>query len=193
MTCRTKLLASSWSTCPSRLSKSCFIWLYPKWFMLWRRSPWALRWRTIDPLSTVTWSLVTYWCPPICAGAPLPLQYDFPLRAFLGPHYFVPSRSVKIADFGLSHAITTNPTIVTGARGTALFMAPEVSDGAQPSFASDIFSFGMTMWQALHPTVINPLGSTMIAITKKLDKGVRPPFTRGDSPLGLTSLGTCYV
>jgi serine/threonine-protein kinase len=96
--------------------------------------------------------------------------------------------SVKLADFGLSQALTSMRASQSGVRGTSLFIAPEHLDGAPLSMLCDTFSFGMTGWQILHPTVVNPLGTTPTQIMFKLAQGKRPPFTRDDVPLALRQL-----
>jgi serine/threonine protein kinase len=95
---------------------------------------------------------------------------------------------VKLADFGLAHAITASMSAVSGVRGTALFMAPELHEDAPLSVLTDVFSFGMTSWQLLHPGVLNPLGSNIFSIIAKLGRGLRPDFTRADAPPALKEL-----
>ena len=58
---------------------------------------------------------------------------------------------VKLADFGLAHAISASMSKVSSARGTPLFIAPELADDPLPSVATDVFSFGMTAWQVMPP------------------------------------------
>ncbi len=57
--------------------------------------------------------------------------------------------TVKLADFGLAHAISASMSKVSSARGTPLFIAPELADDPLPSVATDVFSFGMTAWQVM--------------------------------------------
>jgi serine/threonine protein kinase len=95
---------------------------------------------------------------------------------------------VKLADFGLAHAITASMSAVSGVRGTALYMAPELHEDAPLSVATDVFSFGMTTWQLLHSGVINPLGTNIVTISSKLARGQRPDFTRVDAPPALKDL-----
>ena len=90
--------------------------------------------------------------------------------------------SVKLADFGLAHAITASLSAVSGARGTVLYMAPELGDGLPLSRCTDIFSFGMMIWQVLHHDVQNPFGVLPNVIMRKLLNGERPDFTRTDAP-----------
>jgi serine/threonine protein kinase len=96
--------------------------------------------------------------------------------------------SVKLADFGLAHAITASLSAVSGARGTLLYMAPELGDGLPLSVRTDVFSFGMMMWQVLHPSVQNPFGVLPNVVIVKLLSGHRPDFTRADAPSALRDL-----
>jgi serine/threonine protein kinase len=95
---------------------------------------------------------------------------------------------IKLADFGLAHAISASISALSGVRGTALYMAPELHEDAPLSVATDIFSFGMTTWQLLHAGVADPLGKNIVTVTSKLAKGQRPPFTRVDAPPALKGL-----
>jgi hypothetical protein len=95
---------------------------------------------------------------------------------------------IKLADFGLAHAITASMSAVSGVRGTALYMAPELHEDAPLSVATDVFSFGMTTWQLLHAGVMNPLGTNIVTISSKLARGQRPDFTRVDAPPALKDL-----
>jgi serine/threonine protein kinase len=95
---------------------------------------------------------------------------------------------IKLADYGLSQALTSLRTSQSSVRGTSMFIAPEHLDGAPISALCDVFSFGMTCWQMLHPTVANPLGTTPAQIMLKLIQGKRPPFTRDDVPSALRQL-----
>jgi serine/threonine protein kinase len=96
--------------------------------------------------------------------------------------------AIKIADFGLAHAISVSSSKVSSARGTPLFIAPELADNPLPSVLTDVFSFGMTAWQVLHPSVTEPFGGMPMVIMRKLDKGERPPFTRPDAPTAMKNL-----
>jgi serine/threonine protein kinase len=95
---------------------------------------------------------------------------------------------VKLADFGLAHVISASMSAMSGVRGTMLYMAPELAEGAALSVKTDIFSFGMMSWQVLHPGVHNPFGTLPAVIMRKLDRGDRPPFTRTDAPNALKDL-----
>lgn len=58
--------------------------------------------------------------------------------------------SVKITDFGLSQATAPGTSLrdgKEGARGTPLWMAPEVLEGKEFSTSADVYSFGIVLWE----------------------------------------------
>jgi hypothetical protein len=57
---------------------------------------------------------------------------------------------VKITDFGLSQATAQGCSLrdgKEGARGTPLWMAPEVLEGKEFSTSADVYSFGIVLWE----------------------------------------------
>jgi len=60
------------------------------------------------------------------------------------------SGTVKITDFGISHAIGSVPVTVTGVvMGTAEYLAPERIAGAQAGPASDLYALGVVAYECL--------------------------------------------
>eukprot|EP01113_Clastostelium_recurvatum_P046561 TRINITY_DN817_c0_g1_i3.p1 TRINITY_DN817_c0_g1~~TRINITY_DN817_c0_g1_i3.p1 ORF type:complete len:1173 (+),score=313.58 TRINITY_DN817_c0_g1_i3:233-3751(+) len=60
------------------------------------------------------------------------------------------SWNVKVADFGLSRAMTmTNASSLGVLRGTMAYCAPEIYEGILFSDRSDVFSIGVVMWEIL--------------------------------------------
>lgn len=58
--------------------------------------------------------------------------------------------NIKITDFGLSQASTQGMSLrdgKEGARGTPLWMAPEVLEGKEFSTSADVYSFGIVLWE----------------------------------------------
>ncbi len=58
--------------------------------------------------------------------------------------------SIKITDFGLSQATAQGCSLrdgKEGARGTPLWMAPEVLEGKEFSTSADVYSFGIVLWE----------------------------------------------
>ena len=57
---------------------------------------------------------------------------------------------IKITDFGLSQATAQGCSLrdgKEGARGTPLWMAPEVLEGKEFSTSADVYSFGIVLWE----------------------------------------------
>jgi serine/threonine protein kinase len=52
---------------------------------------------------------------------------------------------VAVGDFGLS--VTTREFHGSGPIGTVGYIAPELIQGNEANFASDVFSYGMTLWE----------------------------------------------
>ena len=60
------------------------------------------------------------------------------------------SGTVKITDWGISHAIDSVPSTVTGiVTGTAEYLAPERIAGAQAAPASDLYALGVVAYECL--------------------------------------------
>jgi serine/threonine protein kinase len=58
--------------------------------------------------------------------------------------------NIKITDFGLSQATAQGCSLrdgKEGARGTPLWMAPEVLEGKEFSTSADVYSFGIVLWE----------------------------------------------
>ncbi|WOK95631.1 serine/threonine-protein kinase HT1 [Canna indica] len=58
-----------------------------------------------------------------------------------------PSRTLKIADFGVARVEAQNPRDMTGETGTLGYMAPEVLDGKPYNRRCDVYSFGICLWE----------------------------------------------
>ena len=56
---------------------------------------------------------------------------------------------VKIIDFGLARSIQSDLTVTNALMGTSLYLAPELWDGADPSFASDMYALGVILYQVI--------------------------------------------
>lgn len=50
---------------------------------------------------------------------------------------------VKIIDFGLARMVGSDITVTNALMGTAMYLAPELWDGADPSFSSDMYALGV--------------------------------------------------
>ncbi|MEV7548637.1 protein kinase [Amycolatopsis sp. NPDC089917] len=78
----------------------------------------------------------------------------------------------KIADFGLSHAAGEG-TMTGGGLvvGTPAFLSPEVADGGDPGYPSDVFSLGSTLYTALEGTPPFGTDGNQIALLKRVARG----------------------
>lgn len=89
--------------------------------------------------------------------------------------------TAKIADFGVSHA--TGEGTMTGRGmivGTPAFLAPEVADGKEPGYPSDVFSLGSTLYTALEGTPPYGTDDNQIALLKRIaHDGITAPRNTG--------------
>lgn len=89
--------------------------------------------------------------------------------------------TAKIADFGISHA--TGEGTMTGQGmvvGTPAFLAPEVADGKEPGYPSDVFSLGSTLYTALEGTPPYGTDDNQIALLKRVaHDGITAPRNTG--------------
>ncbi|ANN17353.1 serine/threonine protein kinase [Amycolatopsis orientalis] len=78
----------------------------------------------------------------------------------------------KIADFGLSHAAGEG-TMTGGGLvvGTPAFLSPEVADGEEPGYPSDVFSLGSTLYTALEGAPPFGTDGNQIALLKRVARG----------------------
>jgi hypothetical protein len=56
----------------------------------------------------------------------------------------------RLCDFGIAQQIGSVPPTLDVTRGTLVYIAPEVLEGAHPSPAADIWGLGATLWSAVH-------------------------------------------
>ncbi len=101
--------------------------------------------------------------------------------------------TVKITDFGISHAVGDVTVTATGIlAGTPAYLAPEVARGGSASFASDVFSLGSTLYTALEGTPPFGLDNNAIALLHHVASGeIAPPRQSGPlTPLLLRLLQT---
>jgi serine/threonine protein kinase len=100
--------------------------------------------------------------------------------------------TVKITDFGISHALGDTTLTSTGmVTGTPAYLAPEVARGTESGFASDVFSLGATLYTALEGTPPFGTDQNPMAMLHKVASGqVLPPHRSGPlTPLLMRMLG----
>lgn len=97
---------------------------------------------------------------------------------------------VKLTDFGLARAMDrarmTGPDIIKGKVG---YLAPELTQGHEPSPQSDIYAMGVVLWQALAGRALFP-GDNDVDIFVQASRGEIPPLSevRPDVPPPFTSI-----
>lgn len=91
--------------------------------------------------------------------------------------------TVKITDFGVSHAVGDVTVTATGMlAGTPAYLAPEVAQGSSAGFSSDVFSLGATLYTALEGMPPFGLNTNAIALLHQVASGeITPP--RQSNPL----------
>lgn len=89
--------------------------------------------------------------------------------------------TVKITDFGISHAVGDVTVTATGIlAGTPAYLAPEVAQGNTAGFPSDVFSLGSTLYTALEGTPPFGLDNNAIALLHQVASGeITPPRQSG--------------
>ncbi len=89
--------------------------------------------------------------------------------------------SAKITDFGVAHARGEGTATGRGlVVGTPAYLAPEVADGAEPGFPSDVYSLGATLYTALEGRPPFGTDENQLALLKRVGNGhITPPTTRG--------------
>jgi serine/threonine protein kinase len=89
--------------------------------------------------------------------------------------------TVKITDFGISHAVGDVTVTATGIlAGTPAYLAPEVAQGHIAGFPSDVFSLGSTLYTALEGTPPFGLDNNAIALLHHVASGeIIPPRQSG--------------
>ena len=89
--------------------------------------------------------------------------------------------TVKITDFGISHAVGDVTVTATGIlAGTPAYLAPEVAQGGSAGFPSDVFSLGSTLYTALEGTPPFGLDNNAIALLHRVALGeIIPPRQSG--------------
>jgi serine/threonine protein kinase len=97
-----------------------------------------------------------------------------------------PDETVKITDFGISHAAGAVPLTCTGQlMGTPGYLAPERACGAQATPASDLYALGVVAWECLAGSVAFTGSPVEVAVAHR-DRPL-PPLP-ASVPAGLAGL-----
>jgi eukaryotic-like serine/threonine-protein kinase len=89
--------------------------------------------------------------------------------------------AAKITDFGVSHAVGEVTVTATGiVVGTPAYLAPEVAQGHNADFASDVFALGATLYTAVEGVPPFGLNDNAIALLHRVASGqIIPPQHAG--------------
>ncbi|MGW4061551.1 serine/threonine-protein kinase [Amycolatopsis sp. NPDC004747] len=92
-----------------------------------------------------------------------------------------PDGSAKITDFGVAHARGEGTATGRGlVVGTPAYLAPEVAEGEEPGFPSDVYSLGATLYTALEGRPPSGTDENQLALLKRVGAGtITPPVTSG--------------
>jgi serine/threonine protein kinase len=103
-----------------------------------------------------------------------------------------PDETVKITDFGISHAAGAVPLTCTGQlMGTPGYLAPERACGAQATPASDLYALGVVAWECLAGSAAFTGSPVEVAVAHR-DRPLPPlpasvPFGLADLVAALTA------
>jgi serine/threonine protein kinase len=91
----------------------------------------------------------------------------------------------KLADFGLAKVKYETCSQSSVAKGTVLWMAPELfDDDPKMTIASDVYSFGMVLWELLTRKLPYAKAANQIVAARWIEKGKKEDIP-GDCPLEL--------
>ena len=103
---------------------------------------------------------------------------------------------VKVCDFGLSQLVPRGTHLVDAgrrARGTPLWMSPEVLLGREFDAKADIYSYGLVLWQILTRQELFPEQSSLGAFVRAVTHdNLRPPLPARLAPDLAALLQACW-
>ncbi|HEY1574248.1 MAG TPA: serine/threonine-protein kinase [Pseudonocardiaceae bacterium] len=96
--------------------------------------------------------------------------------------------TAMLTDFGISRAVGDGTVTATGVlAGTPAYLAPEVVQGQDADFRSDVFSLGATLYAAVEGVPPFGLSDNPIALLHKIaTENIAPPKQAGDLTKALT-------
>lgn len=106
---------------------------------------------------------------------PIIIHRDLKSSNFL----FDKNNRIKVCDFGLSDLFERGKKLYDdeGAKGTPLYMAPEVMLGDEFNEKADVYSFGIVLWEILtRKEPFSQYSDYDEFVTAICDEGVRPPI-----------------
>lgn len=85
------------------------------------------------------------------------------------------SDQVKIIDFGLARMLQSDLTATSTLMGTAIYLAPELWDGADPSFRSDMYALGVIGYQMVTGATPWEKDSMVETMRSHIEREPNPP------------------
>ncbi|GIQ80278.1 hypothetical protein KIPB_001052 [Kipferlia bialata] len=78
-------------------------------------------------------------------------------------------RTVKVCDFGFARAMSAETTVLHSIKGTPLYMAPEVLQGKEYNYRSDLWGLGVLLYElALGRTPFSSKHNNLVALAKAI-------------------------
>eukprot|EP00727_Mastigamoeba_balamuthi_P005154 m51a1_g14637 putative sh2 domain-containing protein (514) ;mRNA; r:41786-44872 len=103
---------------------------------------------------------------------------------------------VKVCDFGLSQIKARGVGLMDsadGAKGTPLWMAPEILMGHEFDERADVYSFGLVLWQMLtREDIFAEYDNLSIFIRDICKRNIRPPMSPDTNPKLATLIRRCW-
>ncbi|MCI0710655.1 MAG: protein kinase, partial [Chloroflexi bacterium] len=93
-----------------------------------------------------------------------------------------PDGTVRVLDFGIAMEHNSRQSIA----GTIIYMAPELLEGADPGFASDIFALGLIAFELFAGIYPFPFNDTHELLRHLMTED--PPYERVDAPESVVAL-----
>ncbi|KAH3744146.1 SHK1 protein [Pelomyxa schiedti] len=103
---------------------------------------------------------------------------------------------VKVCDFGLSELRPNGQAVLRDklvAKGTPLWMAPEVLRGQGFNEKADVYSFGLVLWQILTRAPLFPSYTVLSEFATDIcNNNIRPPIPRNSNPGYVDLMQRCW-
>jgi len=105
---------------------------------------------------------------------------------------------VKVCDFGLSQlkprGVSLSDSEETGAKGTPLWMSPEILSGKEFTEKADVYSFGLILWQILTRQELFPEQDNLQTFANALcRKHLRPTIPPDTNPKLAALIRRCWA
>jgi hypothetical protein len=80
--------------------------------------------------------------------------------------------TARLSDFGIARMLDVTAPTLDDIRGTLRYVAPEVLEGAPPTFAADVYGLAVTAWTMLEgEPADSPSGDLLSAVASQMQRG----------------------